>query len=223
MRKLVVATVLGLALSGASVASADLPPPDGQKFVNYAFKVEGLGKYADYVLLAYPYSLSNGAPTTEHAKLEDGKETGLGRRSAQPKLYAMNKRAYEEWLESYEPTHSMDDPALTALFTSDKVIPCDAKLTPSYQLATTDPRSAIVEAFRIEALGEKSCKLALVGAPPTRVASGESPTQQPPKKAGCAGCATPSNEGSGAGALALLLALALSGTWRRSARRTSLR
>lgn len=225
MRKLVVTAALAVLLSGTSRSSADLPPPDGQKFVDYAFSVEGLAKFGDFVLLAYPYSLSNGRPTTEHLQLEEGKQASLGRRSGTPKLYAMKKAAYEEWLKGYKPDReAMDDPALAALFGGNQVIACNVKLSPSFQLPTSDPRSTVVEAFRVAKIDDKTCRIEPASGatkttsgekPPTRVASSDSPTQPPPpKKAGCAGCAMPAKDES-PGALALLLALALA-TSRRA-------
>jgi hypothetical protein len=223
MRKLVVTAALAVVLTGASRSSADLPPPDGQKFVDYAFSIEGLAKFGDFVLLAYPYSLSNGRPTTEHLQLEDGKQASLGRRSGTPKLYAMKKTAYEEWLKGYEPDReAMEDPALAALFGGNQVIACNAKLSPSFQLPTSDPRSTVVEVFRVTRIDDKTCQIepasgvtkTASGDPPTRVASSDSPTQPPPpKKAGCAGCATPAKDDT-PGAVALFLALALAASRR---------
>jgi MYXO-CTERM domain-containing protein len=231
MRHLLAAVVLGLGVvAAASSANADLPPPDGQKFVDYAFKVDGLASFGGYVLLAYPYSLSNGRPTTEHAKLEDGKPTSLGRRSPQPKLYAMKKQAYEQWLQSYKPAEGeMEDPALDALFKSDKVVACDAKLSPSFQLAKEDPRSVVVEAFRAKSIDDKTCQLELAGAPPssdtptssppTKLSNTETPstTPAPATKGGCAGCATvPADDDPSALALLALLAIGATRLRRRA-------
>ena len=54
------ATLAGIALAvalvgSASTARADLPPPDGQRFVDYEFSVAGLAAHPDWVLLAFPW------------------------------------------------------------------------------------------------------------------------------------------------------------------------
>ena len=52
MSSFIVAGFLTLT-SLATVASADLPPPDGTKFVNFAFTLDGTNAAKDYVFLAY--------------------------------------------------------------------------------------------------------------------------------------------------------------------------
>jgi len=147
--------------SWAALARADLPPPEGKKFVSYGFVVENVKAFPDYVLLAYPWSSSNGAPTKEHALVEDGKAVRLGRRSAAPKLYAMQRGEYEKWKTSYKPTHELDDPALDALFTSKQVVPCGVELSPKTQLDKGDPRDEVIDALRVESIDTGACRVAL--------------------------------------------------------------
>src|SRR5262245_26939659 len=81
--------MLALVLGFAVPASADLPPPDGKKFVGFAFRVENMKAFPEYVLVAYPCSDSNGAPMMEAKIVSDGASVSVGRRGGQPELYRM--------------------------------------------------------------------------------------------------------------------------------------
>lgn len=213
---------LALALFTASfTARADLPPPDGQRFVDYEFSVSGLAAHPDWVLLAFPWSMSNGAPTEELAEVKDGTPVGVGRRSGTPKLYAMKRADYETFKKGYTPSSErFQDPALRALFAGSQVIPCDLGPSPDFQLSSDDPRESIVEKFELVSVTAAACDLERTGAAaPTAKepdaaasdASGESPraATSPKKAAGCAGCSAASSEGKPAAAFALLGALAM--------------
>lgn len=198
-------SLLGLVsvLALPAVARADLPPPDGKKFVAYGFVVENVKAFPDYVLLAFPWSLSNGAPTKEHALVEEGKTVRLGRRSSAPKLYPMKRGEYETWKASYKPTHEFDDPALEALFSGKRVLPCGVELTPKTMIEKSDPRDEVVDALRVESISASACKVALAKtAPPAATAKPEAPPSPstaasapapapnaPAKPPGCGGCA----------------------------------
>lgn len=224
----------GLILSScAALARADLPPPDGKKFVSYGFVVENTKAFPDYVVLAYPWSMSNGAPTKEHALVEDGKPVRLGRRSSAPKLYAMKRAEYETWKASYKPTHEFDDPALEALFTGKQVVPCGVELSPTTMIDKSDPRDEVVDAVRVELIAAGSCravmaKTAAPVAPAPRVASSEATPTTPasaqapatpnaePKPKGCGACEVEPSAGRGLlGFPALALGALL---WRRRRR-----
>lgn len=204
-RALIFVAVVALAPHGRG----DLPPPNDKKFVDYAFRVDNAKAFPDYVVLAFPWSLSNGAPTKEHALVEDGKPVSVGRRSSAPELYAMKRSEYESWKAEYKPTMEYQDPALDALFASQKVVRCTAKLSPEFLLAKDDPRNQVLEAFRVEAIDATSCRIAKVGAaenPKTNTPVGTStpdptrtenaPTPASPRARGCGGCATERANGS---------------------------
>jgi hypothetical protein len=194
------AFVVAAVVTLAAHVRADLPPPEDKKFVGYAFRVGNTKAFPDYVVLAFPWSLSGGAPTKEHALVEDGKPLSVGRRSSTPELYAMKRSEYESWKAEYKPTMEYQDPALDALFASQKVVRCTAKLSPEFLLAKDDPREQVTEAFRVEAIDATSCKIKKLDAnetpnPTTPVgtpmATPSDPTgPTPPRARGCGGCAT---------------------------------
>lgn len=207
------------------LARADLPPPDGQKFVSYGFSVANVKSFPDYVLLAFPWSLSNGAPTKEHALVEEGKTVRVGRRSQTPKLYAMKRAEYEKWKASYQPTHEYQDPALDALFSGKQVIPCGIELTPKTMIEKSDPREEVVEALRVESIDAAACRVVLAGAaapaktesPTTTPATPVTPASSPapsaePKPRGCGACEVSTGSSGFTAWPALALGLLL---WRR--------
>jgi hypothetical protein len=189
-----------LAALASTPARADLPPPDGQKFVSYAFRVEGLAAFPEHVLLAFPWSLSSGRPTEEHAVVEDKKPLSVGRRSGAPKLYSMKRSDYDAWKVSYKPpSDNYEDPELKALFVSHKVRVCDAAPSVRHVLSTDDSRSEVVEVIRAVAIDDARCDL---DAP---AAAAEPATS--PKAGGCAGCGAAGRGGYTPGAVAAALAL----------------
>jgi hypothetical protein len=162
-----------LALLAPAAALADLPPPDGEKFVDYGFRLQNLNAFPEYVLLAYPWSLSDGAPTTEHTPVEDTKIVYVGSRSETPQLYAMKKGEYEAWRAEFQPTHDDDEPQLAKLFARESVVLCNAKLHPEFALPKSDPRKVILETFRVEAIDEKTCRIAALTKPPAKLSKGK--------------------------------------------------
>lgn len=215
-RSIVAGSLVFFASIGA--ARADLPPPDGSKFVDFEFAVDGLGAYPDHVLIAYPYSTSNGAPTVEHAVVAEGKALSVGRRSPPVKLYAIKRSDYDEWKKGYRPPQERsEDPELEKLFTSAKVSQCNLAPQPNFVLPTSDARSTIRETLKLTSASP--CTLVAAAAsgatvPAADVApapsSPSSPPSETPKRAGCGSCVVgaPSSAPWAAGAwLAALLAL----------------
>lgn len=180
-------------------AFADLPPPEGKKFVNNAFSVANLSAFPEYTLIAFPWSLSNGRPTEEMTELADGKEVGLGRRSAVPKIYAIARADYQSWRANYKaPEDNFEDKAARELVASDKVTLCDVTLAPTYSLDRSDPRETVVEAFTAVKIAPGVCDLEKANAtkspvsPSTPVgevtSGGPSEPSTAPREGGCAGC-----------------------------------
>jgi hypothetical protein len=196
LRAALLAAAIASPLLATSDAAADLPPPDGEKYVEFAVVIENLAAFPDMVVVAYPWSMSSGAPTTEHARAEDGKPLGVGRRSPQPKLWAIAKADYEAFSATYKATHSYEDPALEALFKSDKVKECNAVVTPSHQLPESDPRDTIIQSFRAEAVAKDACRMVAIAAKPGEAGAtsdgvpGAPGSATPPSGGGCAACTT---------------------------------
>jgi len=200
------AILVAIALTTTATTLADAPPPPDTKFVSYQIKIDNLKAFADYVLIAYPWSTSNGAPTHEHTLLHDGKAQRFGRRSPQPKLYAMKRSDYEKWLAGYTPPKDRwKDPALDALVKSEGVVACDKAPKLRFTLGHDDPRNEVVDVFQVSEITEQHCKLT---APPVdaKPLGG--------KKGGCAGCSLGSTS-TDLSALAGLVLLAAFGRRRR--------
>lgn len=208
-------------------AAADLPPPEGTKFVDYQFKLEGADAQKDWVVFAYPYSTSNGAPTREYTVVSDGKPVTVGRRSPSPKLYAMPRSAHETWAKGYDEEKDDNSAVLDALVKRPDVLECRGAPSPRYQLPKEDKRDSIVETLKVVKLGKDGCEVTThLAAPdpapspapapaPTPTADptpspSDNPTSPTPKSGGCGSCGvgTSSNSPSAAWS-ALLLAGAL--------------
>lgn len=230
--------LLGLALlTLTGAAAADLPPPDGTKFVSFEFRVENLTAFTEHVLLAYPCSSSSGMPVAAHVRLEEGKVVRVGRRGGDCKLYSMKKSAYEQWAKSYTASGQSQDPALEALFKSAQVVECAGSPTLTSSLPSTDPRDVVSESLRAERIDDRVCRVTTVPAkdgpplapPPTTAtaaataaatatpapaepprAPSDAPAQPEAKSGGCAGCSLPARAPAPSGWLAaLVLAIGL--------------
>lgn len=147
-------------------ARADLPPPEGTKFVSYRFVVHGSAAFPDHVVLVFPWSLSDGAPTTEYKLVPDGEPVRVGRRvMATPHLHAMRKADHDEWRAGIERYPTPE--ALEQLFAGPKVIDCGVDLNPRFSLESSDPSDEIVDHFRVTALSDTACALESIEAPAT--------------------------------------------------------
>lgn len=190
-------------LVAPSLARADLPPPTGTRFVDYSFTVEGVAKQGDYVVFAYPTSMSNGRPTAELSVVTEGMPIPLGRRSGVPKLYSIKRGDFDAWKASYKPSleDPFKDPAVEALISSGKVVACDAGPSPDFTLPDSDPRSEIREALVAQKIDDKTCDLEVKkagatpasagsaspdGSAPPAPSAGDPPASSP--KGGCASC-----------------------------------
>jgi MYXO-CTERM domain-containing protein len=213
-------------LAIVSSAQADLPPPDGEKFVDYAFSVRGLSASSDRVLLAFPCSGSNGAPSLGHQKLEEGKSVRVGRRGGTCALRHAAKADYEAFASKYKPTGSFQDPPLEEFMKA--ALPCEGGPSIRTQIPKTDPRSVVEEKLVVRALSATVCKVAVdTGAPdakkpsepgpapatPTPPPAPESPPAPPPVKRGCS--TSPSSSPSGALFGVAVVALGLAARSRR--------
>ena len=175
-----------------NLAKGDVPPDDGQKYVSYAFRVEKLASFPDYVMLAYPWSLSNGAPTREHTRVEAGKNVYVGRRSDDPRLYAMKRADYAKWLEGYTATGEYgNDPALEALFAGPKVVRCQgAKPSPRFEVSDSYPREEVLDVLKVVQMDASGCRVEASAAASSEAAANQAKSPNT-SKGGCAGCSVP--------------------------------
>lgn len=196
------ALALALALFSPALARADVPPPDGQRRVPYRFRVDGVAKQSpDHVIVVYPWSLSNGAPTREQTMAPDGQWVSVGRRSYPPELYAVRKADYEEFTKSYVAPDGpeRDDPAVEAFLT--KAAKCNMGPVPRFTVSDDSPLDTIEETFVAQTISDTSCVL-------TRTSSPSDAQANAPKSGGCAGCTTSDNRvASGIGLAGLLFGL----------------
>jgi MYXO-CTERM domain-containing protein len=195
------------------MAHADLPAPRGDKYVSFAFAVEGVGALADVVLLAYPTSQSDGAPTAELSVLSDGLPIELGRRSPQPKLYVIRRADFDAWRAANPtPPREFDDPTVQALL--GKAVTCDLEPTPSFSLPESDPREQILEVLIAKKVDATVCELEPKGGATTSPATDGAPPptgepQTPRAKGGCASCAVDDGGATWLGLGSFVLALGL--------------
>jgi MYXO-CTERM domain-containing protein len=204
-------------LCSSALASADLPPPDGSKFVGYGFRVENLEAFPDFVLLAYPVARS-------YRQVRNGEELSVDRRDGSPQLYVMKRAEFAKFESDHPAAKKGPDPELAGLFQSKRVTVCTGLMpTPTYVLPSSDSRSSVVQLLKLEAIDAKSCKMGS-GGPPVPSAPPPSPalssSNAPPlapssatparKRASACGCALPGAPAPGPalplalGALALL-------------------
>lgn len=207
MRPLLLGLCLALASLPAADARADVPPPDGRKYVGFAIRVEGASKFPGYALLAYPWSLSNGAPTWEAGELVDGEALDVGRRSPTPKLWAVPRARWAAFLQQKGARAAKED--LEAFFAT--AVACDAAVQQQHELPSSDPRTTVVQSFVVSAIDEKSCRLGAPGAPQPASSGSPAeprPTPEPqPRSGGCAGCSVATEPQQAVATLALALAL----------------
>lgn len=206
-----------------AIARADLPPPDGTRFVEYRFRVDGASKSPDYMIVVYPWSMSNGAPTREHTVAQEGMWVSVGRRSSPPELYAVKKADFEAFEKTWKPSERFnEDPAMDAFLA--KGAKCNLAPSPDFTLSKDDPRDAVEEVFTVQTISDSSCVLSKGGGaatPPSDFAtppegSTDAPTSAAPKGGGCAGCAVGEERvASGVGLLGVLFGLAVIGKRRK--------
>lgn len=175
---LALAIVLGTG-STSTDARADLPPPDGMKFVSFELRVEGLEAHPDHLLLVYPWSLSNGAPTREVGVLAPGQPLRFGRRiGGRPKVYAMRKEAWESVrgaIEARDPEAARDE---DEGFPAPGAVDCGLFVSPRHQVGEDGPDVA-ADTYRVTALNDTDCRLEKLSSTPDPVAA---------PRGGCASC-----------------------------------
>jgi MYXO-CTERM domain-containing protein len=247
---------LGTLLAGLTMSNpglADLPPPDGTKFVGYSFVIENVGAFPDYVVFAYPWSLSNGAPTREHIRIGTDRPVELGRRSPTPKLYAMPRAAYEEWAKTFKPQDDRQGRSLDELVKRPDVVLCTGAPAPRFSLGSDDKRNAVLETLRATRIDKGVCEIATELTPKTEpatptvaspvaspvpspvtgtattaagtppVSTGTQDPAAPPGRGGCGSCAVGTGPGDTAASWSAALVALLFGRRRRPSATSSRR
>lgn len=206
----VIAFVTGLLVLAPALARADAPPPTGSHYAQYRFRVDGVSKASpDHVIVVFPWSLSNGAPTREHTMAVEGQWVSVGRRSDDPVLYAVRRTDYEAFAKTYvQPQNFQPDPAMDAFVA--KAVKCNLAPNPTFTLPFYDSRDFIEEIFVAQTISDTSC--VLTNTTPNATMA--------PKSGGCAGCTVGDQEiASGVSVAGVLLGLAALA--RRSKKRSS--
>lgn len=205
----------------SSLAHADLPPPNGQKYVSYTFTVTGLAAAPDQVLFAFPCGTSAGAPIAQHQKIDEGKSVTVGRRGGGCTVYTISKAKYDAFAATYKPTNIGSDPALDAL--AKDSVKCDGGPNPKFDLPSSDPRDVIADTYAVKTLTAAACALSTTTPPPPPGPTGTTPPANPsatstaPSGGGCS--AAPGRTEQGLLLVAASLAF-LGGALRRRARRS---
>lgn len=179
------AAALVAVLASVAPAAADLPPPDGEKFVGFRFQVTGIPAGSGRVLIAYPCGTSNGAPIAEYRRLEEGQVVEVGRRGGECAIYSIAQEAFDAFIASEQPgqERGFQDPALDALTAAG--VACSGGPQPRFVLPTSDRRDAIEQTLVVSTLDATSCALTEAAA---TGATGAAPA---PPQTGCRGCAAP--------------------------------
>lgn len=200
---------ISVALAATS-ARADIAPDDGTRFAEYGFRVDNLEAFPEFVVLAYPWSLSNGAPTYEHTEVKPGEVVSVGRRSDDPKLYAMRRADYAAWTASNPADGDFYAPQREALFASDKLMKCGATVSPMHYVPG-DYQGGVLDVFAAQSIDAGGCKIVAVPEKSLRPAAKETPVT-PPSQPPAAGCRV-GEDGRGLA----MLSLGLLGLRRRRA------
>jgi hypothetical protein len=201
-----------VALAPGAAAADVAPPPEWGKEVSYAFTVVDVSKFADFVVLAYPTSQSNDAPTAELALVNEGAPVTLGQASPVPKLYAMKRADFEAWKAGYTPTQAFDDPVVQALLA--KATLCDVRPSPSFTASKLFLGDTIVEEILAKKIDATTCDLEgppslrrrHPPAPPDATSTPDTPSAAAPQ-GGCASCTIEEGGAAWAGLASLGAAL----------------
>jgi hypothetical protein len=164
-RGLLVASFITIGIIGMSSrpSRADEAPPSGERNVSYGFVVDGLAEFPEFVVIAYPWSLSNGAPTRELTEVKDGTRVRVGRRSGQPVLYALRRASFERWTATRTPaSEDHEDPAADALVAGPGVVRCDVSLNVRHRVSARSSASSIEDRYRASAIDDATCTIELV-------------------------------------------------------------
>lgn len=192
-------------------ARADIPPDDGTRFAGYGFRVDNLEAFPEFVVLAYPWSLSNGSPTTEVVEVKAGEVVGVGRRSDTPMLYAMGKADYAAWQAENKDLYREYDPRLDELFKSGKVRGCGATVQHRHYVPM-EVQGDILDVFTAEAIDAGQCRIVAVKAKTEEtVAAKQGPgsPEAPPPAPAAAGCTVAASAGGVGGVMFAVVLLGL--------------
>lgn len=196
--RLVPLAVAALLLTSGS-AQADLPPPDGTRFVGYEFVVTGTTASKDDAFFAYPCGSSSGAPILDYRVVEEGKPIGVGRRGGTCEIYRIGKDKLAAFASKRTaPPGGGRDPELEAFAGGARK--CAGSPSLKFTLPASDTRSEIRETY-VLSLKDAECTLS----PSSKGAAPEPKGAVSPPAASSKGCSAASGE-TGAGASGAWLA-----------------
>jgi MYXO-CTERM domain-containing protein len=190
----------------ALAARADIPPPDGRKFVDFAFTVQGLAQRKDFALVGYPCSSDGAGPAVAAmVVIQEGVPVEIGRRGGACKVFSIARADLDAFRKDFPGDMGGE---VDALFASSKVHECSGAPAVITTIAASDPRDRVVQALRVAKLDATGCALAAADGAPSTPPRGTDPpsTNPPPGKSGCAGCSVP-REPLGLGSIAAMTAL----------------
>ena len=178
----------GLLLSSGS-AHADLPPPDGTRFVGYEFVVTGTAASKDDAFFAYPCSSSSGAPVLDYRVLEEGKPVAVGRRGGTCEVYRIGK----DQLSAFAAKRTASpgggrDAELEAFVKGARK--CTGAPSLKFTLPASDARSAVRETYAL-AVKDAECTLS----PSLQGTAPELKGAVAPPAASSKGCSAAAGEG----------------------------
>ncbi|MCC6620217.1 MAG: hypothetical protein IT385_03125 [Deltaproteobacteria bacterium] len=153
------------------LARADVPPEDGLKYVGNTFRVTGLAAFPDHVVVAYPWSASNGAPTHEHVVMRDGDPVSIGRRSPNIVLWAVRHDAWEAFAKTLVKDEDRDAAALEAFLRAPNAVRCDARPVPIGTIDEDDPRDVIDHPLIVRSITDAACSLEAPAPPAAKPSS----------------------------------------------------
>jgi len=161
----------------AAPALADIAPTPKIRRVVYTIQVRNLTTFPDYRVVVFPWSASNGRPTTGLGVLEPDQGLPFGwSNAAQPALYPIKKDDLAEWTAK----HPDDDGA--GLMKSGKLVDCHLEIHPVKRYADGDPQEH-VEIFSVVELEAGACRIVKGEAAPQALdaaaPSGKAPVVEP--------------------------------------------
>lgn len=181
-----VVTAAILTALGVSTVRADIPPPPGNKQVTFGVRVENVERFPEYVLLVFPWGLSDGAPIRSIGEVQENTVLSFGRRvGGVPTFYAMRRADFDAW-RTGNPRASLypseeQIAAMNTLFASDRVVNCNVTISPVHVVPDSGP-DEVVHVFRAEEISAAACRITPRRIYQPRTRSGRS------SRGGSAGC-----------------------------------
>jgi len=136
-----------------------VPPPDGQKYAQYSFRVDNIQSFPDWVLVAYPCSSNKGFSKSGIVITSDA-TVPVAQGPYTCAIYAMKKDPWTAWRTANPaPTEpNTDDLALDALASSGQMLPCRDGPEPRSVVDESGP-DTIEDTVHVQTLTDTNCQL----------------------------------------------------------------